>query len=107
MARTIMKLKQISEKTGIPLATLRFYRHRGLGPKTWVLAGRVVAFEDDVDAWIDAQRDAEPRGIDPVIDTPSMEPARRVSSGGSVSADLRSLNQPSTHQAAATGDDAA
>lgn len=55
MSRTILRLQEISDRTGIPLATLRWYRHRGMGPHTWTLARRVVAFEDDVEAWIKAQ----------------------------------------------------
>lgn len=55
MTRTILRLEQITERTGIPLATLRWYRQRGMGPKTWKLGRRVVAYEDDVQAWLDEQ----------------------------------------------------
>jgi predicted DNA-binding transcriptional regulator AlpA len=55
MSRRILRLQEISDRTGIPLATLRWYRHRGIGPKTWKLGRRVVAYEDDVDAWVAAQ----------------------------------------------------
>lgn len=52
MTRKIVTLNQIHERTGIPLNTLRYYRTTGIGPKTFRLGGRVVAFEDDVEAWI-------------------------------------------------------
>lgn len=55
MTRTILRLEQVAERTGIPLATLRWYRHQGTGPKTWKLGRRVVAYEDDVQRWLDEQ----------------------------------------------------
>jgi predicted DNA-binding transcriptional regulator AlpA len=58
MTRRILRLQQIADRTGIPIATLRWYRHRGIGPRTWLLGSRVVAFEDDVEAWIEAQAGA-------------------------------------------------
>jgi predicted DNA-binding transcriptional regulator AlpA len=63
MTRTILRLEEISDRTGVPVATLRWYRHNGMGPRTWKLGRRVVAYEDDVQAWLDAQREADqPRG---------------------------------------------
>lgn len=53
--RVILSLEEVSARTRIPTATLRHYRVRGGGPKTWKLGGRVVAYEDDVQAWIDQQ----------------------------------------------------
>lgn len=55
MTRRIVRLQKIADETGIPVATLRWYRHRGIGPKTWKLGRYVVAYEDDVHAWIDKQ----------------------------------------------------
>jgi predicted DNA-binding transcriptional regulator AlpA len=55
MTRTILRLQQIADRTGVPLATLRWYRHRGLGPPTFRLGRRVVAFEEEVDAWVAEQ----------------------------------------------------
>lgn len=63
MGRTIMRLEQVAERTGVPLATLRWYRHLGVGgPPTWKLGRRVVAYEDEVEAWLDAQRQASAGG---------------------------------------------
>jgi predicted DNA-binding transcriptional regulator AlpA len=58
MTRKILRLEQIAERTGVPLATLRWYRHRGEGPRTWRLGRRVVAYEDDVNSWLDQQAQA-------------------------------------------------
>src|SRR4051812_621178 len=55
MNRKILRLDEISEATGIPIATLRWHRHRGTGPTTWRLGRRVVAYEDHVTAWVEEQ----------------------------------------------------
>lgn len=54
MPRKVIPLDEVSERTSVPLATLRYYRATGQGPKMFKLGGKVVAFEDDVDAWIEA-----------------------------------------------------
>jgi predicted DNA-binding transcriptional regulator AlpA len=56
MDRKLLRLEEISTRTGVPLATLRYYRHRGEGPPTWRLGRRVVAYEDEVDHWLDEVR---------------------------------------------------
>jgi len=63
MARRILRLPDIEQRTGVPIATLRWYRHRGIGPKTFLLAGRVVAYEDDVDAWVNQARQTDPFSV--------------------------------------------
>ena len=59
MSRKILRLPEIEQRTGVPVATLRWYRYRGVGPKTFLFAGRVVAYEDDVDAWVNQARDTD------------------------------------------------
>ena len=61
MTRTILRLEEIAGRTGIPIDTLRWYRHKRIGPKTWKLGRRVVAYEDDVNAWLEQQAN-EPQG---------------------------------------------
>lgn len=52
----IMTLKEVSHRTRVPEATLRYWRSRGTGPKSFKLGGRRVAFlEEDVEAWIQEQ----------------------------------------------------
>jgi predicted DNA-binding transcriptional regulator AlpA len=62
MNRTILRLPQISEKTGIPEATIRWYRHRGVGFETFLLARRICAYEDEIDKWIAKQAAQSRRG---------------------------------------------
>lgn len=49
----IITLEEVSERTRIPLATLRYYRATKQGPKMFKLGGRIVAYESDVDGWIE------------------------------------------------------
>ena len=57
--RTILRLQEVSDRTGVPLDTLRYYRKVGTGPRTWKLGRRVVAYEDDVQTWLDQQEAGE------------------------------------------------
>lgn len=51
----LLRVPEVSELTGIPEATLRFWRHVGTGPPSAKLGRRVVYREAEVIAWIDAQ----------------------------------------------------
>ena len=62
MRRKLLRLPEISEMTGIPETTLRYLRSKGKGPKTFIVASRICAFESDVDAWIDECAAKEYRG---------------------------------------------
>lgn len=53
--RKILRTAEVSEMTGTPQATLRYYRHLGKGPRSFKLGQRVTYFEEDVLAWIEAQ----------------------------------------------------
>ncbi len=39
-----------------PVATLRYWRHLGTGPRSFRLGRRVLYRRDDLHTWIDAQR---------------------------------------------------
>ena len=41
-----------------PVATLRYWRHLGTGPRSFRLGRRVVYRRDDLQSWIDARRDS-------------------------------------------------
>ncbi|MBA2768586.1 MAG: helix-turn-helix domain-containing protein [Sporichthyaceae bacterium] len=43
-----LKIPDVSAMTGIPEATLRFYRHQGTGPRSFKLGRRVMYREEDV-----------------------------------------------------------
>lgn len=51
----IIGMEEVSAMTGTPINTLRFWRQRGVGPKSGRFGRRVVYREVDVRAWIDAQ----------------------------------------------------
>lgn len=56
MVNEIFLIEEVSELTRLPLATLRFYRHRGDGgPKSFKLGNRVAYKRADVEQWIEAQ----------------------------------------------------
>lgn len=50
----LMTLEEVSEMTRVPAATLRYYRHKGTGPKSAKIGGRVMYRREDVEAWLDA-----------------------------------------------------
>lgn len=53
-----MKLKtieEVAEMTRLPVATLRWHRHCGTGPKSGKVGRRIVYREQDVEAWINEQ----------------------------------------------------
>lgn len=54
MKDRILSTAQVSEMTGTPVPTLRWYRHVGKGPKAGKLEGRVVYRESDVIAWVES-----------------------------------------------------
>ena len=55
--RRVIHLPEVSQLTGLPESTLRYYRLRGRGegPRTFKIGARVVAYEDEVISWIEAQ----------------------------------------------------
>jgi excisionase family DNA binding protein len=59
MANEILLIEEVAELTRLPLATLRFYRHAGKGPKSFKLGNRVAFKRADVEAWIESQYQAE------------------------------------------------
>jgi predicted DNA-binding transcriptional regulator AlpA len=56
--REIRDMAWVSERTGVPLSTLRHYRLNGIGPRSFKLGRRVMYAVEDVDAWIEAARNA-------------------------------------------------
>ena len=59
------ELLTISEVAAIlraPVATMRYWRHLGIGPRSFRLGRRVVYRAGDLQAWIDAQARASNSG---------------------------------------------
>jgi predicted DNA-binding transcriptional regulator AlpA len=52
--RTLLRIEEVAELTGVPVSTLRYWRYRdqGEGPPMFRLGRRVVAYADDVHAWV-------------------------------------------------------
>lgn len=55
----LLTLEEVSEITRVPVNTLRFYRHRGTGPKLAKVGGRLVAKREDVEKWVNEAFEAE------------------------------------------------
>ncbi len=58
----ILDTQQVSEWTGVPVGTLRYWRHANEGPPSFSLGRRVVYRRDHVALWIAAQERATQRG---------------------------------------------
>lgn len=57
----LMTTKQVSELTGIPEGSLKYFRHRGHGgPPSFALTPRAIRYtREDVLQWIKAQFEAD------------------------------------------------
>lgn len=55
----LMTTAEVAEYLKTPEATLRYWRHRGEGPRAVKLGRRVVYRRQDVDAWFEAQLNAD------------------------------------------------
>jgi predicted DNA-binding transcriptional regulator AlpA len=59
MVDRILNTNEVSRLTSVPLATLRWWRHQGTGPRSFRLGPRKVMYkESDVIAWLDEQYNA-------------------------------------------------
>lgn len=58
--RRVMLIGEVSDRTRIPEATLRWYRAaaKDRGPKSFKLGRRIAYYEDDVETWMKEQYDA-------------------------------------------------
>jgi predicted DNA-binding transcriptional regulator AlpA len=58
--RTLLRIEEVAELTGVPVSTLCYWRHRdrGEGPPMFRIGRRVVADADEVNAWIATHRKA-------------------------------------------------
>jgi excisionase family DNA binding protein len=53
----LLTITEAADLLRAPVATLRYWRHLGTGPRSFRLGRRVLYRRDDLHAWIDAQRD--------------------------------------------------
>lgn len=54
--------REVSERYPVAESTLRYYRHAGIGPKSFKLGRKVVYKETDMRAWMADQEAATSRG---------------------------------------------
>lgn len=59
MNRRLVRVREFCQQTGIPEGTLRHYRATGVETPFWLLGGRLVAYEDECAAWLEAMRAAD------------------------------------------------
>lgn len=52
--RPLIDIKEVAERLGKPVATLRQWRHRGYGPPSMKVGGSVRYPLDELDAWLAA-----------------------------------------------------
>jgi DNA-binding transcriptional MerR regulator len=57
-----MSTQQVADDTGIPPATLRYWRHADIGPASFTLGRRVVYRRAEVERWVAEQEQATKRG---------------------------------------------
>ena len=55
-ASELLTITEAAELLRAPVATLRYWRHLGTGPRSFRLGRRLLYRRDDLSAWIDAQR---------------------------------------------------
>ena len=53
----LLTIAEAAQLLRTPVATLRYWRHRNAGPRSFRLGRRVLYRRDDLRAWIDARRD--------------------------------------------------
>ncbi len=51
----LLTITEAAELLRAPVATLRYWRHLGTGPRSFRLGRRVLYRRDDLHAWINAQ----------------------------------------------------
>jgi excisionase family DNA binding protein len=52
----LLTIVEAADLLRAPVATLRYWRHLGTGPRSFRLGRHVLYRRDDLRAWIDAQR---------------------------------------------------
>jgi DNA-binding transcriptional MerR regulator len=57
----LLTLAEAADLLRTPVATLRYWRHRGIGPDSFRLGRRVVYRLEDLDRWVLTRRNAEAR----------------------------------------------
>ena len=59
----LLTITEAAELLRAPVATLRYWRHLGTGPRSFRLGRRVLYRRDDLHAWIDGHCDEDGSGV--------------------------------------------
>lgn len=59
---THLRTAELAAQYGIPVATWRWWRHRGEGPRSYKLGKTVFYDADDVTVWVQSQKSATAKG---------------------------------------------
>ena len=51
----LLTMEEVAAYVRRPLATVRYWRYQGTGPKSARVGGRILYRRADVEAWVDAQ----------------------------------------------------
>ena len=58
----LLTIAEVADVVRFPLATLRYWRHLGTGPRSFRLGRRIVYRASDLRTWINTQADASDAG---------------------------------------------
>lgn len=58
MADELLTIEEAAARIRRPVATLRYWRHRGEGPRAFKIGARVMYKAGDVDGWLEEQYSA-------------------------------------------------
>ncbi|MCU1613655.1 MAG: binding domain protein excisionase family [Frankiales bacterium] len=58
----LLTITEATELLRAPIATLRYWRHLGTGPRSFRLGRRVLYRRDDLHSWIATQQDRDGSG---------------------------------------------
>lgn len=61
----LMSVAELSELLGVPVGSLRMWRQRGEGPRSFKLVGRVMYDRAEVMAWIEKAKEETSAGYVP------------------------------------------
>jgi excisionase family DNA binding protein len=60
MPESLLSIQEVADYLGVPHRTLYAWRHRGKGPPAIRVGGHLRYKPEDVEAWLEHQRDGEP-----------------------------------------------
>lgn len=54
--KTPLTVEEVSQRSGVPSATLRWWRAKGTGPRSFRIGRKIVYDADVIDAWIQRRK---------------------------------------------------